>query len=263
MKIFGSGYAFSQQTQDANGNALALGPRTILGINQSISFDMGFTVKELLGQNQWPEDVARGAMKLTGKIKFAQIFGAGLDSLFFGQPSNLLSNNLTAIQVGLAAQTVAATITVTPSSGASFAADECVINAATGVPLVPVTGAPSAGQYAVAVTTASPSLGVYTFNTADVSAGVSVFLNYLTTLATSTGAYTQSVQSLPMGSTPLFSISHTVSHLGKSLTLLFPRCTSTKLGLDLKNEDFLVPEIDFSVMRDPVTNSVLKWSTAE
>lgn len=263
MINYGSGYTFVQQTLDGSGNTLALGPRTILSINQEISFDMGFTVKELYGQNQWAEDVARGAMKLTGKVKFGQLFGAALDSMFFGQPGQLVSGTLQNIQVGTSAQAIPITpytITITPSGGATFVQDECVINAATGIPMVPVTGVPTAGQYAV---TGPGATGTYTFSSADSTAGVSVFINYLQKNTSLTAAYSQDVQSMSMGSTPLFSLSHTVQHLGKKLTLIFPRATSTKLNMAFKNEDYMIPEMDFTVMRDPVTNKVLTWSTSE
>lgn len=258
MYVFGSGYVFTKQTYDASGNALANGPRIILGTNQDISFDMGFTVKELYGQNQWAEDVARGAMKMGGKVKFAQIYGAAWDSLFFGQPNNLTAGTLTSLVAAISATLIPATpfiITPTPPLSGTFVADICVINASTGIPMIPVTGTPTAGQYSV-------TAGAYTFSSADHSSGYSVLINYEYT-ATVTAAYSQTVASLPMGSTPYFSLSHTVQHLGKNLTLLFPRCTTSKMSLALKNEDFLVPELDWQAMRDPVTNSVMTWSTSE
>ena len=42
-------------------------------------------VKQLYGQKQFPEAVARGKCKITGKSKFAAINGKMLNDLFFGQ----------------------------------------------------------------------------------------------------------------------------------------------------------------------------------
>lgn len=257
MDMFGSGYAFTLGNQDSLGNALANGPRNILGINQDISFDASFTIKELYGQQQVAEDVARGSLKLSGKIKFAAVFGSIMDSVFWGQPNNLVAGTQTIVNAATSAIAIPAglIVTVAPSLGGVWTADTCVINATTGIPMVNAgTAAPTAGQYTAAA-------GVYTFNTADRTSGYSVYINYQYT-ATVTGAYTQAIDSLPMGATPFFSLSHTVPHNGKNLTLLFPSVTSSKLSLALKNEDFLIQEIDFTPRRDPVSGKLMTWSTS-
>ena len=55
------------------------------GTLQDVSLDISGDVKQLYGQKQFPEAVARGKCKITGKSKFAAINGKMLNDLFFGQ----------------------------------------------------------------------------------------------------------------------------------------------------------------------------------
>ena len=55
------------------------------GILQDVQIDWDWQTKELWGQFQFPVDIARGQGKITGKAKFARIFGAIYGDLFFGQ----------------------------------------------------------------------------------------------------------------------------------------------------------------------------------
>ena len=58
--------------------------RTQFGILQDVQIDWDWQTKELWGQFQFPVDIARGQGKITGKAKFARIFGAIYGDLFFG-----------------------------------------------------------------------------------------------------------------------------------------------------------------------------------
>src|SRR5215471_20910361 len=55
------------------------------GTLQDVSLDISGDVKQLYGQKQFPEAVARGKCKITGKSKFAAINGKMFNDLFFGQ----------------------------------------------------------------------------------------------------------------------------------------------------------------------------------
>lgn len=257
MDLFGSGYCFGRPTQDALGNAITTGQPVVFATNQEITWDVNFNLKKLMGQSQMVDDLRRGAVAHTGKIKNGRFFGAGLNMVLFGQPSVLTAGTLTAISAAVASVPIAATITpVVPNSG-TFVQDVCVVNASTGVMMTPVagTGALSAGQYHVAG-------GTYSFSSGDVTAAFGVFINYQYT-ASVTAAYTQSPQNLPMGSTPFFSLSHTVPLDGKYLTLLWPRVTLSKFSANFKNEDFFIPECDWEACRDPVSGNIMTWSTSE
>ncbi len=138
--------------------------------------------------------------------------------------------------------------------GSTFVADMGVFYALTSTPLKRVASAPAAGQYMV-----NPATGIYTFSAAD--AGLSVYINYQYTQP-STTAQTQTVQNLPMGYAPTFKADLTVSYLGKLTTFSILKSTSTKMSLGFKNEDFMIPEFDFSAM-DNGTGNVMTWSTSE
>lgn len=66
---------------------------------------------------------------------------------------------------------------VTPKTGGLWSADAGVINATTGVALVPVTANPATGQYSVAA-------GVYTFAAADVGVSVTITYSFIPPLLT-------------------------------------------------------------------------------
>ena len=76
---FGSGIAYGIRTDIANQTPVRL------GVMQDISVDFSSETKELYGQLQFPVDVARGKMKISGKAKFALIEAAVYNTLFFAQ----------------------------------------------------------------------------------------------------------------------------------------------------------------------------------
>src|SRR5438552_7668798 len=78
---FGAGALWGNRT-DVSGSGI--GPDQF-GILQDVQIDWDWTTKELYGQFQFPVDIARGQGKITGKAKFARIFGAIYGDLFFGQ----------------------------------------------------------------------------------------------------------------------------------------------------------------------------------
>lgn len=61
-------YMFGSGTLTVAGQAV--------GVLQEVTLDISFTVKSLMGQNQFPVDVARGPGKITGKAKYANIHGS-------------------------------------------------------------------------------------------------------------------------------------------------------------------------------------------
>jgi hypothetical protein len=78
---FGAGALWGNRT-DVTGTGI--GPDQF-GILQEVQIDFDWTTKELWGQFQFPVGIARGQGKITGKAKFARIFGAIYGDLFFGQ----------------------------------------------------------------------------------------------------------------------------------------------------------------------------------
>jgi len=201
------------------------------GTLQDINLEISGALKELYGQNQFAEAVARGKCKIAGKAKFAQIIGKHVNDLFFGQTMNS-GQKLTALDE---AQSVPAgspyTITVTNSG--QFVDDWGVRYSATGLPLTRVTSAPVQGQYSV-------SSGIYTFAAADASAAVLISYRY-----SSAAGVQLNIRQQLMGFAPAFQILLNEQYAGKQANLLLYSCVAEKLSWATKNEDFLVPEFDF------------------
>ncbi len=230
MLIFGAG-VFYGMTSGANPT-----PRKF-GHLQDIAIDFSFNMKEAHGQYQLPIDIRRGAQKITGKAKSLNLNGAALNDLFFGQTAatGLLLSSIA--EPGTIPSATAYTVTV--ANSATFDTDLGVVYAATGLPFTRVASAPTAGQY-------SEALGVYTFASAD--AGKAVLIDYLYTAVTGGTKITMINQM--MGATPTFFGVFTADIGGKVATLKLNQCTSSKLNVATKLEDYTIPEFDFSVMAD-------------
>ncbi|MDO9053415.1 MAG: hypothetical protein Q7U37_05735 [Gallionella sp.] len=237
---FGSGFLYGI-------NAAANSTPIKLGKLQDVSFDFSFTLKELRGQSQFPLDVRRGSGKLTGKAKFAELNGRALNDLFFSGTSatGLLLSAVN--EVG-----TVTTATVTVANAATFDTDLGVVYGATGLPLTKVASAPAAGQYSVSVT------GVYTFNTADNTKQVLIDYLYNAT----TGGSKITLGNALMGNTPTFMGVFSAQVGGKTNTLKLNSCTSSKLALATKLEDYAIPELDFEAMAD-ATGSLGIFSVAD
>jgi hypothetical protein len=213
---------------------------------------VNFENKTLHGQNQFPVAVGRGKGKVSGKAKFAQMNGTLLNSLFFGQTitagiiNDVYETTGTAIPVGL-------TITVTPPSSGTFAADLGVRDA-NGLPMTRVASSPATGQYSVDVET-----GEYSFATLD--EGDIVFINYQYT-ASSTTARKSSIVNVPMGYAPAFRVDLLLPYAGKSMVWTLPNAISTKLTIATKLDDFMMPEFDFEGFADGAGN-VLTYSLTD
>jgi hypothetical protein len=239
---FGSGVLLGSRTDVANatpGN---------FGLIQDVQLDVSFTTKTLTGQFQFPVAVARGAGKITGKAKMAQISGLAFNNLFFGQT---LASGQLATSFGEAG--TIATGAVTVANAATFVDDYGVVNAATGLPFTKVASAPASGQYSVAA-------GVYSFNTGD--NGKAVLISYTFT-QTSTSAEQNAVNNQLLGTTPTFQAQlYGGTYQGKPVNVKLFNCVASKLAYSTKLEDFVVPEMDFDVFANAAGN-VMNWSFAE
>jgi hypothetical protein len=248
---FGSGIMWGTPLTDANGNTIANPSPVQLGVLQDISLDISFDTKMLYGQNQFPVAVGRGKGKMSGKAKMAQLNGAMINSLVFGQ--TLTSGILSDVYDTTGATIPSTPFTITPTvpSSGTWTADLGVKDA-NGVPFTRVASGPTTGQYSVAA-------GVYTFAAADT--GKQVFICYQYT-ATSTTAKKSTVLSLPMGYAPTFKADIFVPYQGKSLVITVPQCIASKFGLSTKQDDFLIPEFDFEGFADSAGNAIY-WAVSE
>lgn len=236
---FGSGLLWGIPLTDAAGAAITTPTPVLFGALQDVSVDFNFDVKELHGQYQFPLDVARGKGKIGGKSAFAQLNGAMVNSLFFGQT---LNTGITGVKFDTAGSAIPATpfqITVTPPDSGVFLEDLGVRNS-NGLAMTRVASAPAEGQYSVAS-------GVYTFAAADT--GKTVYISYSYT-ATVAGSKKISVQNQILGNVPTFKATFSMPYKGKQATIILPACTSTKLGFATKLDDYLMPNFEFSAYAD-------------
>ena len=248
---FGAGALYGTPLTDFQGNAIANPTPVLFGTLQDVSVDISADVKELFGQNQFADAIGRGKAKITGKAKFARMNGLMINSLFFGQTvtSSILAdvNDTT----GALIPTTPFQITPTVPNSGTWAADLGVRNAV-GNPMVRVASAPTTGQYSVAA-------GVYTFAAADT--GLNVFISYQYTAA-STVAKTGTINNVAMGAAPTFQCDLSDGYLGSGLTLTLYKCLATKIAFATKQDDFMIPELDFSAFSN-AAGQVLKWGTSE
>jgi hypothetical protein len=196
--------------------------------------------------------VGRGKGKLTGKAKNAQISGAALDLLVFGQgyTANAVTADYYDVQ-GSAIPTTPFTVTVVPPNSGTYAADLGVRDS-NGQPMKRVASAPTTGQYSLAG-------AVYTFAAADTGKQVFISYQYNATLA---GAAKGTVKNVLLGQAPVFKADFFMNYGGDTLILTLPNCVVSKFAIATKQDDFLIPELDFSGFADSAGN-VMYWSTSE
>ena len=240
---FGAGALWGNRT-DVTGSGI--GPDQF-GILQDVQIDWDWTTKELWGQSQFPVDIARGQGKITGKAKFARIFGAIFGDLFFGQTP--AAGQLTVSENEAATVPATTPYTVTVANAASYADDLgvfCAAGASAGNRFTRVTTPSAAGQYSVNLAT-----GIYTFAAAD--AGAALLVSYLYTIGSAGKKLVLTNQFI--GSTPTFKATFyttkTTHSTPAGLTLVLNACTASKLSLPTKIDDYEIQEFDFSAFADP------------
>ena len=243
MYSFGSGVLIGTRSDIINATPVNF------GLVQEVTIDEAATVKELYGQFQYPVAIARGTIKTTGKAKVARISGLAFASLFYG--ATPLAGQVATAYAEAAVVPASAPYTVTPANSATFADDAGLVYAATGLPLTKVAATPSAGQYTLAA-------GVYTLSSAD--AGKAVLASYTYAIAASGQKFT--VANQLTGTTPTFAAQFFTTFQGQAVSLKLNACTSSKLSIQTKIEDFVVPEFDFSCFAD-ASGNVMTWSFAE
>ena len=249
--LFSTGALWGTPLTDASGNNITNPSPVQFGTLQDCSVDFSFDTKLLHGQKYFAEAVGRGKGKINGKAKFAQINGATLNSLFFGQVmTSGIVNNVYDV-IGQAIPATPFTVTVVPPNSGTWAYDLGVRDA-NGLTMTRVASAPATGQYSVAA-------GVYTFAAADT--GKVVFINYNYT-ATSTTAKKINIINMPMGYAPSFQADFMLPFSGKFLMLKLANCIGSKFAFATKQDDFTIPEFDFEAFADPAGN-VASWSMSE
>ena len=238
---FGSGTMFAKPV---SGNLAANPTPMAVGVLQDCSIEITREVKELYGQNQFPVAIAPAKHKLTGKAKFAGIFGKQWSDLVFGQTTSASYKSVSLLQSGTIPTTPFQLTPVVPGSG-TFVVDMGVTYAATGLPLVKVASGPVAGQYSVT----EPG-GVYTFAAADTTLGV--LMTYVYSLAT--GGLGMTFANQLMGFGPIFEVNLVVPYNNQSALLRIFNAVASKFTFPTKNDDFVIPDFEFAAFANTAGN---------
>lgn len=247
---FGSGWMFMTPASTSFPTPVRI------GVMQNVSLDFTFDEKPLHGQNQFPEAVARGKAKCSCKCAFAQIDSKAIATVFLGgTPASGQE-----IIVDLQAQTGAATFQI--STTAAFVSDLGVFYATTAQPLTQVTaGSETTGSYSVVQTSGSTN-GRYTLSAGD--SGAALLVSYK---KTDTGnGFKTTIANAAMGAyvpfqTDLFQKNPEVTGGSSDQwgARLF-KCASNKLSLATKQDDWIIPDMDFSIYANAAGN-VMDFNT--
>jgi hypothetical protein len=238
MYVFGSGTAIL--TPIAGDPNSAGNPTPMqLATMQEVSIELSASQKELYGKGQFPVAIARTAGKLNMKAKFANINAKVLNDYFWG--TTVVPGQIEVVLDELVTLTAGSG---TVSHGAQFLEDLGVLDDVTGKQLTHKASAPALGEYT------QTSGGVYSFNVGDVTAKR---ISYRYTPATPTG-FKNVVSNKPMGAMPKFSCVLTNPQYGPKFVMKFYQCIAAKLTQNMKNEDFMIPEFDFSAFADGAGN---------
>jgi len=241
----------AHQFNFGTGNVYALpvggGAPVPFGSVNGASIDFDGDVKMLYGSNQYPDDVAVGKRKITGKATFGRIDVTVANQVFFGQA--VATGQIVGVLSEAGAVAAAAPYVYDAANAATFSTDLGVRYASTGVQLAQVPATPAVGQYTV-----SPS-GVYTFAAGD--AGKAIYVDY--TYSSTTAGYTLSSINQTMGLLPTFQLDLVNLTKGKSLVLTLYSCVASKFSLPFKQDDYTEQEVDFSAFAN-AGGQVFSWS---
>ena len=211
------------------------------GILQDVQLDLSADLKELYGQKRYAIALAPGKTKVEVKAKFAGIKGNLFNQLYFGATVTATQSLFADSETGTVPGS--STYTVTVANAAAFLADEGVFYSATGLPLTKVASPSAAGQYT------QSNAGVYTFSSADASAGV-----YISYLYSSTAGQQIALANINMGVGPSFKMVLSQPFDGRQATFIFNQCQASKLSFPTKQDDYMINELDFMISADIAGN---------
>jgi hypothetical protein len=221
-----------------NAGDLVANPTPIrLATLQEVSMEFSAEMKELYGENQYPEVVAIGKRKIQGKAKVGRWNTTVLNQMMFSGTQSAGMDVVSVNEIGLIPGTP---FSVTVTNAATFIQD-LGVTYQNSTPLIRVAAGPTVGQYSVVETT-----GVYTFAAADTTE--TVLINY--THAVAGNGTTLEIDNQIMGYGPVFQAVFRAAFRGQECNIVLQACIAGKLSLQSKVDDFTVPEIDFSAFQD-------------
>lgn len=240
---FGTGEFFATQLADEHGNPTPQATPVRVAAIQACSIEFTGEIKEFYAQNRYAIAVAGGKVKTSGKITGALINGNALNTLFFG--GTMTGGTMKSIYADTTGFMVPAaspyTVAMVPAAAGTFGEDVGVIGS-DGVPLTKVASSPAAGQYSVSAG------GVYTFAAADTLKRMYISYSYSYANA---AARKIDITNKAMGLAPSIKAHFHTQFQGKRALVELESIIVPKLTLfGTKNDDFSVPELDFSAQTD-------------
>jgi hypothetical protein len=230
MFVFGSGVLIGTQLNVANPTPINF------GLVQKVSVDTSVSVKELYGQYAFPVAVGSGTRKVQCKASLARFSGQAIGRLFYNQVPSPGSTISAFAEVHKVPASTPYTITV--ANPTTPLADQGVVYAATGLPLIAVSSLTAAGQY-----TFNPSTGVYTFYSGDSNANVLISYTYT---ASATGEALAIANPL-IGPTSTFmaTLFATDPTTNAQFSVTLNQCVASKFSFGTNIEDFAKPDFEF------------------
>ncbi len=230
MINFGAGTIIAVPTNLADGSAIATPTPVVLGTLQEVSLDLSVEMKSLYGSKRYPIAIGQGKGKTEIKAKYAELDGAVLGSLFFGDaPADGIKG--AKLDYATVVPTTPFQVTIAPPSSGIFVDDLGVYNVTNGVQMTRVASAPATNEYSV-----DEATGVYTFASAD--AGDSIKISYEYSAAS--GGKIWTINNELMGYNPSFTLMLQNSYDSKTMVCKLNRCVSGQLSVPLKSDDFAV-----------------------
>lgn len=212
------------------------------GTLQECSVDFSFDKKELYGRNQFPVKVARSKGKVDCKATYADIKAEAFNIVLNGT----ISDGELKVAEPINAVVASGQIAITVPTGGTFNRVLKVydVSGETKVPLKEVQATPTeTGTYFVDDSDASAI--AIKFATGDDGLAVQYQFDY--TVAT---GKTVEIRNAMMGTAPVFEAEFYTALDGNPITLVLNKCTSEKLTMAFKNEDFVIPDFSFSAFSD-------------
>jgi hypothetical protein len=249
---FGSGSLWGVVTQFLDGSTPLTPTIVKVGTLQEWALDISWDTKQLYGGFDSPVAIGRGKAKYPLKFKFAQLNANLLQSFVFGTPGQPAAGEtlMAEDEQHTVPGSTPYSITISPPNSGTFVADWGVRYASSGLTLTKVASAPTGGQYSV-------SAGVYSFASTDANAGVLISYEY-----TLTSGYTIQVSRQLLGSLPTFKFFGKVMFSGKQMTVKMNQVVASKLSMQTKLDDFMIPEIDAEAFAD-ASGTVMYLSMVE
>lgn len=210
---------------------------------QDVTIDVAGDIKELRGQNQFPDDTATTDKKLTGKFGIGRKDLTMFNQIFYADTISSTGQSVSPNEV----HTIPATpyqVTVAPPASGTFLVDLGVYYQATNVEFINVPSTPAVGQYSV-----NTSTGVYTFAAADTT--VPVVISYAYTLTGHGATYQVSNQTIGYGPIVELWIVDQYQPLVVSSDNIYNviRIYSAKVNkitIGNKRADYSIPEVDWA-----------------